>query len=246
MKSKMILVIAIALLIVMVVPVSAAGLKVIPTIAIVNVVKDQSVTIQTANFPANTTFNVTMGLIGTQGIGGTLVSKLTTGAGGTMLAKFYIPASLQGQYQIAIRLESTSSNHYSYDWFYNNTANYAPVYPVQPYPYAPTSTPKPAVFPEGSPGFNFLSVVKGESVQIGLFNYPANRDYAVFMGATKTSSPVYPWYEVAGFNSADGGSFTATWNIPAQLKFQPRITVKIYDMKYKIFTYNFFYNEDYP
>ena len=244
MKSKFVLVIAIALLIITVVPVSASPVKVIPTIAIVNVVKDQSVTIQTAYFPANTTFNVTMGLIGTQGIGGTLVSKLTTGAGGTMLAKFYIPASLQGQYQIAIRLASTSSNYYSYNWFYNNTANFVPVQPVYPNPVSPT--PKPAGFPEGSPGFNFLSVVKGESVEVGLFNYPANRDYAVFMGATKIKTPVYPWYEVAGFNSADGGSFTAIWNIPPELKWEPRITVKIYDMLTEHFKYNFFYNQNYP
>jgi len=238
--------IAIALLIVTVVPASATNQKVIPTIAIVNVVKDQSVTIQTAYFPANTTFNVTMGLIGTQGIGGTLVSKLTTGAGGTMLAKFMIPSSLVGQYQIAIRLESTSSAYYSYNWFYNNTSSYVPVQPVYPYPYTPTKTPKPAHFPEGTPGFDIIAVEKGKTVTINLFNYPADREYVVYMGATKTSTPVYPWYGVTRFNSADGGSFNATFNIPAELEFLPRITIKIVDDYSGYFKYNFFYNKDYP
>jgi hypothetical protein len=34
---------------------------------------------------------------------------------------FHIPKSLQGSYRIAIRLQSPSTGHYSYNWFYNNT-----------------------------------------------------------------------------------------------------------------------------
>jgi hypothetical protein len=51
------------------------------------------------------------------------------------------------------------------------------------------------------------------------------------------------WYEVAGFNSADGGIFNATFTIPAALQFRPLIAVKIYNMSTKIFIVNLAYNE---
>jgi len=207
--------------------------------SILSVVQDQSVTIQTYGFPANDTFNVTMGYNGTWGIGGTLVSKLTTGSGGTIKAKFYIPPELYGQNIIAIRLESPTSGKWYANWFYNNTAT-VPVYPYA----APTSTPKPGGgIPEGSTHFLIKSVVKGESVTVTLVNFPSNHNYAVFMGKTSTKTPVYPWYEVAGFNSADGHSFNATFSIPPELEFFPQITIKIWDMAWPHnFTYNWFYN----
>ena len=34
---------------------------------------------------------------------------------------FHIPKAFQGFYRIAIRLQSPSNGHYSYNWFYNNT-----------------------------------------------------------------------------------------------------------------------------
>ncbi len=92
MKRKFGILLAVAMLAVLVIPVSASPFKVVPTTSIISVVQDQSVTIQTAYFPAYDTFNVTMGLSGTQGIGGILVSRITTGTGGSFLATFRIPA----------------------------------------------------------------------------------------------------------------------------------------------------------
>ncbi len=94
--------------------------SVTPTFGIKSVVKDQTVTIRTAGFPANTTFTVRMGKMGTQGIGGTVVTTTSSGAGGVFEATYSIPAALRGEKQIAIRLES-ANGYYSYNWFWNTT-----------------------------------------------------------------------------------------------------------------------------
>jgi hypothetical protein len=94
----------------------------IPTFSIVSVVRDSSVTIKTNNFPANDTFQVTMGAYGTYGIGGVVVATTSSGAGGSFTVTYNIPSSLAGSYQIAIRLQSPTSSYYAYNWFYNNTA----------------------------------------------------------------------------------------------------------------------------
>ncbi len=94
----------------------------IPTIEILSVDRNKRVTIQTENFPANTTFSVTMGKYGTKGIGGIEVAKTESGSGGSFTATYQIPHALRGQDQIAIRLQS-ASGYYSYNWFYNNSTN---------------------------------------------------------------------------------------------------------------------------
>lgn len=53
----------------------------IPTFSIVSVVPDKSVTIQTYNFPANDSFDVLMGPIGTKGIHGIKSSNHRVGEG---------------------------------------------------------------------------------------------------------------------------------------------------------------------
>jgi hypothetical protein len=91
----------------------------VPTFTIVSVVKDKSVTIQTANFPANQTFEVLMGPIGSKGINGTAAGSVSSGKGGSFTSTIQIPAKFKGVQQIAIRLES--GVYFSYNWFYNNT-----------------------------------------------------------------------------------------------------------------------------
>ena len=96
------------------------GYSGIPTISILSVVKDVSVTIQTNNFPASQDFTVRMGAYGTQAIGGTIVATTPSGSGGSFQVTYNIPAGLVGSSQIAIRLDSASGFYYSYNWFYNN------------------------------------------------------------------------------------------------------------------------------
>ena len=101
-------------------PVPTARPVAIPTFTILSVVRDQSVTIQTANFPAGMQFKVLMGAYGTAGIGGYYVTTLDSGSGGSFKATFTIPSAMHGSRRIAIRLEGTAG-FYSYNWFWNNT-----------------------------------------------------------------------------------------------------------------------------
>ena len=244
MKRKFGILLAVAMLAVLVIPVSASPFKVVPTTSIISVVQDQSVTIQTAYFPAYDTFNVTMGLSGTQGIGGILVSRITTGTGGSFLATFRIPPELYGQQIISIRLESPTSGYYSYNWFYNSTATVGSItYPGYYYPTYPSYSPSPTWrgIQEGFPRFDITKVYKDSMIDVRLINYPANRDYSVWMKDGRSAYTT--WYDVAVFNSAAGGIFNATFHIPEALKFRPLIAVKIYDISRKIFTVNLFYNE---
>jgi hypothetical protein len=95
---------------------------VIPTIWISSVVRDNSVTITTRNWPAGVNFQVLMGPMGTRGVGGYNVGTLYSGAGGTLTATFSIPSQLWGSRQIAIRTQNWPTGYYSYNWFWNNTA----------------------------------------------------------------------------------------------------------------------------
>ncbi len=82
-----------------------------------------SVTIDEHNFPPNTTFIVRMNWMWTKGIAGAIVETVTTDASGNLSdTKYLIPDFLQGSNKIAIRLESTSTGYYAYNWFYNNDA----------------------------------------------------------------------------------------------------------------------------
>ncbi|HEX5839931.1 MAG TPA: hypothetical protein VFY26_18995 [Anaerolineales bacterium] len=98
----------------------APGTQEIPTFSILSVVEDESVTIQTFDFPAETKFQVRMGKSGSGGVDGILVESINSRNGGSFVATFEIPEKLHGEGQIAIRLES-SSGYYSYNWFDNDT-----------------------------------------------------------------------------------------------------------------------------
>lgn len=91
----------------------------IPTIWIVAVQRNSSVTIQTHNFPAGVQFDVFMGPMGTRGHGYYVTSF--NSPGGSFQKTFSIPPALYGSYQISIRTQSYWSGYYSYNWFYNNT-----------------------------------------------------------------------------------------------------------------------------
>ncbi len=247
MKRKFSILLAVAMLAVLVIPVSASPLRVISTIDIISVVQNQSVTVLTHNFPANETYNVTMGLSGTLGIGGILVSRLTTGTGGSFLATFRIPPELYGQQIISIRLESPTSPYFAFDYFYNTTATVGsityPGYYYPYYPYYPTPTSTWKGIEEGMPRFDIVSVVKGKSVNIRLQNYPANRTYTTQMADGPNAFRNTGWIDIGVFNSAAGGIINLTLNIPEILKYRPQIGIRIYDQSRKIYAVNRFYNE---
>lgn len=103
-------------------PGPTAGYSGIPTIAITAVQRDKSMTFQTHNYPANQQFTVTMGVMGSKGIGGLVVGSFNSGAGGSMPVTMPIPAQLAGLDQIAIRAQTSHVYpYYSYNWFFNTS-----------------------------------------------------------------------------------------------------------------------------
>jgi hypothetical protein len=205
----------------------------IPTITIVSVTQNDTVTIRTHNFPANRSFTARMGAMGTRGINGTVVGTTNSGAGGSFDVTYDIPANLQGARQIAIRLEA-SGGYYAFNWFWNSTAGPGPA-PGTP---APTPTPS-ATRTTTIPTFQILSVVRNDSVTIRTANFPANRDFTVRMGPMGTRG--VNGTVVATTSSGAGGSFDVTYDIPANLHNSYQISIRM-ESSGGYFAYNWFYN----
>jgi len=211
-----------------------------PTFSIQSVVANSTVTIKTANFPANDTFIVLMNFMGTRGVGGTQVASIDTGAGGTLTMTFNIPASLAGQQQIAIRLESPTSGYFSFNWFWNNTTGDIPVTGPTPTPGPTPTTAPPFVIPT----FSITGVVTDTSVTIQTANFPAGDTFTVTMGDYGTRG--VGGINAGTFNSGTGGTQTATSNIPAGMAGKSRIAIRLQSPTSGYFSYNWFWNSTYP
>jgi hypothetical protein len=206
-----------------------------PTFSVVSVLKDSSVTIKTNNLPANDKFNVTMGPMGTKGIGGIKVATVDSGSGGTKQYAFDIPSSLHGSYQISIRMQSPTSGYYAYNWFYNNTTQ-------------PTATPGPSPTPgptqppgyTGIPVFKILSVVQDTSVTIETQNLPANDKFDVTMGPMGTKG--IDGIKVATVDSGSGGTKQYAFDIPSSLHGSYKISIRMQSPTSGYYAYNWFYN----
>lgn len=201
------------------------GYSGIPTFSITTVVRDSTVTIRTNNFPANDTFTVRMGAYGTLGINGIVAGTQSSGSGGSFSATYNIPSSLAGSYQIALRLESSTSGYYAYNWFYNNASGSG-------------STPIPGY--SGFPVFYIVSVVQGHTVTIQTQNLPPNDKFTVTMGA-------YGTYGIGGSvvatsDSGAGGSQKFTYDIPASLAGAYQIALRLQSPTTGYYAYNWFYN----
>jgi hypothetical protein len=204
----------------------------IPTFTITGVVRDTSVTIYTNNFPANDTFVVLMNKIGTRGVNGIRVTSINSGKGGAFSATFTIPNALKGLKQIAIRLESTTgSGYYSYNWFYNSTSGKS------------NGTPggSKGTGYKGIPTFTINAVVRNTSVTIYTNNFPAKQTFKVLMNTMGTRG--INGIQVDTIQSGNGGSFYATFAIPAALKGQKQIAIRLQSTTGSgYYAYNWFYN----
>lgn len=205
-----------------------------PTFSIESVVQDKSVTIKTSNLPANDTFTVTMGKIGTKGIGGVEVASSDSGTGGAQTFTYNIPSSLAGSSEIAIRMESPTSGYFAYNWFFNATATGT----SSPQP-TPTGTPAPSGY-TGFPTFSIESVVTDKSVTIKTANLPSNDTFIVTMGKMGTQG--IDGVEVAKTDSGTGGAQTFTYNIPASLAGLSQIAIRMESSTSGYFAYNWFWN----
>jgi hypothetical protein len=205
----------------------------IPTFSIVSVVKDDSVTISTKNFPANKTFTVRMGVFGTAAIGGTVVDTTDSGDGGTFTATYDIPNNLKGLSRIAIRMDATSGGWFAYNWFFNNPSGGTG---------GPLPTPVPGV--TGNPSFSIKSVVRDDKVTITTKNFPADKTFTVRMGAFGTAA--VGGTVVGTTDSGDGGSFDVTYDIPDGLKGSSRIAIRMDATSGGWFAFNWFWNSTSP
>jgi len=207
------------------IPVSAGQTTYItPSILILNVVPNQSVTITASNFPANDVYEVLMGYQGTQGINGIKVANINSDNGNFSMT-INIPPAMAGQPSIAIRLQSPYSGYYSYNWFHNTTNGNQPA-PLPNY---------------GIPTFSILGVISDQSVSILTANFPTNDLFDVYMGAygTQASNGVY----VATINSGYGGSFSISFNIPPILQGNNQISIRLQSPSSGYYAYNWFYNQ---
>jgi hypothetical protein len=206
---------------------SSPGYTGIPTISILSVDEDESVTIKTHNFPTNQDFKVLMGKMGTRGISGIHVTTIASGSGGSFTETFTIPDDLRGDYRIAIRLQTANGVFYAFNWFYNNTTA------VQPLPVY-----------SGIPTFSITAVVKDDAVIIKANNFPANYDFKVLMGKMGTRG--IGGAQVTTFNSGTGGSFEATFDIPPALVGEHQIAIRLESITGGFYAYNWFFNNTYP
>ena len=205
----------------------APATQTIPTISIISVDKDNSVTIRTHNYPANQTFVVRMGAMGSRGIGGVEVGELQSGAGGTLEATFAIPDQFKGARQIAIRLES-AAGYYSFNWFWNNTAGNG------------DGTGGGTVY-RGIPTFSIASVAKDQTVTITPRNFPPNRTFVVLMNWIGTRG--IGGAEVTRVNTnASGELDNLTYAIPDQFKGARQVAIRLQATSGGYFAYNWFYN----
>lgn len=199
----------------------------IPTMSISSVVTDQTVTVQTYNFPANQNFVVTMGPFGSRGINGIVVGTTNSGVGGSFSATYSIPAQLKGSRQVAIRMQTTHAYPYfAYNWFWNNT-----------------TTGGTGGIPgyTGIPTFSIVSVDPGKTVNIQTSNFPPNQTFTVRMGAMGTKG--VNGIVVGTINSGVGGVLKATFSIPAQFQTAYQVAIRAETAHaYPYFAYNWFYN----
>lgn len=211
----------------------APGTTGIPTFSISAVVADDSVTIKTSNLPANRTFTVLMGKIGTKAVGGVEVGKLESSKGGTLEATYKIPATLKGLSQISIRMDS--SPFFAYNWFYNQSTGTPGG--------TPTPTPAPAPGYSGFPSFSIIAVDRDQSVTIRTKNLPPDVTFTVRMG--KFGTMAVGGAQVTTTESGKGGTIDVTYLIPAGLKGLDRIAIRL-ESSAGYFAYNWFWNNDAP
>ena len=225
MKKRIAVILAIAMMAVIVTTAYAA----VPSVSFYSIVENESVTVRTSDFPSGHTFHVYMGENGTMGIGGKLVSKITTGEGGAFLAKFFIPEELSDEDIIAVRFESvTDSKYHHYNWFFNETAI-----------GSASSISSGTTYNNvgyGVPAFDVLSVSKGSTVTIRTRFFPSQQRYAVFMkdGALADIT----WYEVQGIETGEGNSQTITIAVPEALRYSEKWAIKLYNVNDGSYWYN--------
>lgn len=125
----------------------------VPCMTIEAVEADAWVDVEICNIPDDIILTVTMGRMGTRGVGGIQVGRINTSD--DQPVRLLIPQELAGERQIAIRMESDHRNPYfAFNWFDNsdtNTLDRAVPATVTPAPTSTleiTATPVPTTTPD--------------------------------------------------------------------------------------------------
>jgi LysM repeat protein len=183
----------------------------VASFSILSVIKGKSVTVQAANYPAYTEFRVLMGKMGTKAVDGIKAGTATTAKDGSFKATFDIPASLQGESLIAIRIEATGrSGHYAYNWFRNVSSS------------APGTPPSSS----GPLTISVVSVIEDTSVTIKAQNLPAYKMYAVWFERLSGQSGVASVKAGTLITSMDGTINTSV-RIPKEMVDRNSLAVRL-------------------
>jgi hypothetical protein len=215
-----------------------------PTFAITAVARNNYVSILTEYLPADQDFIVTMGYMGTAGIGGYVVETTNSGAGGQLALTYSIPPALYDQHQITIRMVSIQSGYYAFNWFYNNDANVSDS--TAPDSTAPESSSPvlPSTY-DGYPTFSIVKVVEDTSVKIAGTNFPPNDTFLVRMNLMYTRGIAGTIVETVT-TDADGNLSDVKYNIPPLLFISNRIAIRLESPTSGYYAYDWFYNKDTP
>ena len=205
------------------------GVAATPTITVASVKKDTLAIIRGCGFPSDETIDILMGKSDTKGINGTLVDTITSDEDGNFFSTFDIPVSLKSESQIAVRAESTDSDLAAYTIFANVTGG-----------SGVTSVSTDTGFYTGIPTFSIVSVIEDEEVTIQTNNFPPNRDFKVLMGKMGTRG--IGGILVTTINSGTGGAMTKSFDIPASLASDYRISIRLEATSGGFYAYNWFYN----
>lgn len=200
-----------------------------PTFSIKAVEAGKTVTILARDFPKDVEFVVLMGKMWTQGKNGIPSGVITSSGTDAFEATFDIPDELVGETRIAIRLEAKTGGWFAYNWFWNKTASSQPT-------QEPTQQPPVVKYPS----FNIKAVEKDKTVTVEGINFPANTGFVVRMGKMWTQG--INGIEVATFDSGAGGSFEATFDIPAELVGLWQISIRMDATSGGWYAFNWFWN----
>jgi hypothetical protein len=235
MKKRISVLIALAMLLLVVVPAQAAPSAAKST-TIISVEKNEYVVVQLENFPSNSTYHVRMNVNGTYGINGYLASKVTTNSGGTFIAKFPIPEELANEDIISIRFEDVEGdNDPPYNFFYNEDAAFN-------YSASGSGDTTYNNWDYGEPQFDILKVNKSVSMVAKTNYFPPGDRWAVFMKDGALDSEEL--YDINGFDASEGGIYEMTLTIPSALQYSEKIAVIFYNINDGYRTYDLIWNRD--
>jgi hypothetical protein len=206
------------------------------TIYFESVVAKDSVSVRTANFPQDTVFIAKMGKYGTGGIGGIEVSRFSSGDSGIFGVTIPIPEELADVTKLDLRLESVDGD-YAAALSFSNISGGKALAPSTSY-----TAGAGGVYGTGTivPTISITSVVPNTSVSLQTHNFPASQVFTVRMGP-------YGSYGINGVivgttDSATGGSFPVTYQIPETLKGSEAIAIRL-DSPQGYYAFNWFVNQ---